>query len=869
MSNNTIVLVVEDSAVDRKIISRALQRGEGSYELDFAQDGEEALNKMKTREYSAVLLDYSLPRMNGLEILRGVAGSGLAGVPCIMLTGTTDICVAVEAMKLGATDYAVKTADAGYGELLPSILQRGIERHHLIKEKERLQREVQDYSVTLKKLVAKRTSQLRDKISRLQEAKAAIESQAEELRRTYEQLRELNTQLEVQKNFTGGVLSAMNDCLRVVDKKGTIRYTNLVDCGGGLSNEWKRSCHVFFADAPRCSNCVCARAIQTGKSHRKELTVGGMVFSLTASPLRDPAGEIDSAVEVIRDITEQKRAEAQLQTVTRQLETIFDSVPAMIFYKDKENRLIRVNKGLAEALGKPKEELENKSCFELHPNQAEDYWRDDREVMATARSKRNIIEPLETPRGTRWIQTDKIPYRGQTGEVVGVIGFAVDITERRQAEEALRESQAVYHSLVESLPLSVFRKDLEGKFTFGNGLFCKGLGRPLEEIIGKTDLDFFPEQLAQKYREDDRRVAERGQVFEDIEKHQRPDGETIYVQVFKTSVRSANGEIIGTQGMFWDVTDRKRAEAEKESLQSQFHQAQKMESVGTLAAGIAHDFNNLLTAIRGNTELAMEKVAETDPLYADLTRVYEASTQAADVVCELLFFSRKHPTVCTSANVNDIVNDTVGIFRPMIGDNIAVELELDPDLWIVRADVTNIQQVILNLVVNARDAMPGGGKLCIRTRNCLIDREYCRVHADAKPGRFVCFSIEDTGVGIPQDIIHRILEPFFTTKGVGQGTGLGLAAGAARSQRNRIEQTKQISEKRRNNHDPENEHCDSRSGALCPFAAFHPDREETGGTAIQGERPYHSARKSEQRRLGERRLGREHPHRPVHKRGVG
>ncbi|MDP2898425.1 MAG: PAS domain-containing protein [bacterium] len=283
-------------------------------------------------------------------------------------------------------------------------------------------------------------------------------------------------------------------------------------------------------------------------------------FLTSKAPLRDSSGAVVGLVGLSRDITEQKRAERELEMMRQQFEIILDSVPAMIFYKDRENRLVRVNKALADAFEVDKEDMEGKSCFDLHPNQADDYWEDDKAVMATERPKRNILEPLETPRETLWLRTDKIPYRDEKGNIVGVIGFSVDVTEARRAERALRDSEALYHSLVESLPLNVFRKDLEGKFTFGNRLFCETLGRSLDEIIGGTDFDFFPGELAEKYRHDDSRVIQTGELFEDVEQHEQPDGERIHVQVFKTPVHNSEGEVTGTQGMFWDVTERKRME---------------------------------------------------------------------------------------------------------------------------------------------------------------------------------------------------------------------------------------------------------------------------------------------------------------------
>jgi len=245
------------------------------------------------------------------------------------------------------------------------------------------------------------------------------------------------------------------------------------------------------------------------------------------------------------------------------LHTAVDNVPDHIYIKDAEGRFVLANASLARHMGvQSPQELVGRTHFEFYPRElAAKVAADERGIIECGEARINQEEVgVDSFGNNMWFLSTKVPLKNGDGKIVGIVGSSRDITEQKRIEEALRDSEALYHSLVESIPLNVFRKDLEGKFTFCNRRFCEVLGRPPNEILGKTDWDFFPKDLAEKYRGDDKKAIETGQVFEDIEEHQKPDGETIYVQVFKTPVRNSRGEVIGTQGLFWDVTERKRAE---------------------------------------------------------------------------------------------------------------------------------------------------------------------------------------------------------------------------------------------------------------------------------------------------------------------
>jgi PAS domain S-box-containing protein len=351
---------------------------------------------------------------------------------------------------------------------------------------------------------------------------------------------------------------------------------------------------------------------------------------------------------------------------------------------------------------------------------------------------------------------------------------AQERVERKSVENTLRDSQELYASLVENLPQSVFRKDREGRFVFCNQQFCKGAGHSLGEILGKTDADFFPPQLAAAYRQDDLRVMESGQALDQVEEHVGADGRKVFVQVVKTPLRDASGGILGVQGIFWDVTEQRKLEA-------QLLRAQRLESIGTLAGGVAHDLNNALAPILMASELLRLEFPDTAASYLEL--IQAGAKRGADMVKQLLTFAKGAEGERLLIQPRHLLKEMRKLIESTFPKNLELQTSYGKDLRTVLGDATQLQQVLLNLCVNARDAMPSGGTLTVQAENVEIDATYAREVPEAKPGHYVVWRVSDTGTGIPPEILDRIFEPFFTTKGPDKGTGLGLstAIGIVRS----------------------------------------------------------------------------------------
>jgi PAS domain S-box-containing protein len=395
----------------------------------------------------------------------------------------------------------------------------------------------------------------------------------------------------------------------------------------------------------------------------------------------------------------------------------------------------------------------------------------------------------------RWVRNTIVPRRDEQGVVIQYDGLVRDITARKTAEEQLIKSEAFYHSLVESLPQHILRKDLNERFTFANQKFCQLLGKPLEDIIGRTDFDFYHPDLATKYQADDRHVIKTDQLFETVEVNQTPGGEKRFVNVIKSPIHDAKGRIIGIQGIFWDITERMRAEedlrraheelrkshAELKAAQLQLIQAAKMESIGTLAAGVAHEVKNPLATLTMGLNFLEKNVGMSD---ANASMVFSEMRDAigrADKISRgLLDFSAAHQIDVRAEDLNRILEQTLLLLRHELNkQNIELVTALEPNLPPVAIEKNQIQQVLVNVLVNATQAMGSGGTLTVRTSRKRVQQsphdEGSRTSNRLFPGDIaVVTEIEDTGAGIPGGNLAKIFDPFFTTKPTGVGTGLGL-----------------------------------------------------------------------------------------------
>ena len=395
----------------------------------------------------------------------------------------------------------------------------------------------------------------------------------------------------------------------------------------------------------------------------------------------------------------------------------------------------------------------------------------------------------------RWVRNTVVPRRDERGQVVVYDGLIRDITARKTAEEQLIKSEAFYHSLVESLPQHILRKDVNERFTFANKKFCQLLGQPLEKIIGRTDFDFFHPDLAAKYQADDRHVIKTGRLFETVEVNQTPGGEKRYVNVIKSPIHDAKGQVIGIQGIFWDITERMRAEeelrrahedlhkshGELKAAQLQLIQAAKMESIGTLAAGVAHEVKNpLATLAMGLNYLDKSPLPKDENVILVLSEMREAIARADKITRGLLDFSAAQQLEMRPEDLNRVLEQTLVLLRHELKkQQIELVTEFAQELPLAAIERSQIQQVFVNVLMNAIQAMEKGGTLKVRTSKRRLVRSLHEEGSRTSNQLFlgdtaVVAEFEDSGPGISPQNLAKIFDPFFTTKPTGVGTGLGL-----------------------------------------------------------------------------------------------
>jgi PAS domain S-box-containing protein len=481
---------------------------------------------------------------------------------------------------------------------------------------------------------------------------------------------------------------------------------------------------------------------------------------------RDHDGRARRIIGTNCDISERKHIEETLRKFQQEQQIILDSVPAMVWFKDTENRILKINRRAADALGMPIDKIEGQSTYDLYPEEAAKYHADDLEVIRSGVPKLGI-EELVHPKGgeIRWVQTDKIPYRDSEGEVAGVVVFAVDITERKRAEESLRRSEADYRSLVEGATFGIYRSTPEGKFVAVNAALVLMLGYESASDLMSVDIatDIYVDSHAR-----DRLMLHKGTRESprsaEVE-WKRKNGQRITVRLTWRKLQGEQGEPICFEGIAEDVTDRLK-------LESQLRQSQKMEAVGQLAGGIAHDFNNLLTVIRGYIGLLGDRFGEDDPGRDYLSNVLQATDRAGSLTQQLLAFSRKQVMSPKVLDLNSFVAETSMMLPRLLRENIKITVSTCDNGSRVHVDPGQLSQVIVNLAVNASDAMPRGGELVIQTGTQEINELYRGI---VPPGRYAVLIVRDSGAGIDSGTQSRIFEPFFTTKEPGKGTGLGLS----------------------------------------------------------------------------------------------
>jgi two-component system, cell cycle sensor histidine kinase and response regulator CckA len=458
----------------------------------------------------------------------------------------------------------------------------------------------------------------------------------------------------------------------------------------------------------------------------------------------------------------------ELQKNLSLLQGITEGTTDSVFVKDLQGRYLMINSAGAQLLGRRVEEVIGKDDTELFtPETGREIMAADRKVVESGRTQ--TYEELGISAGVeRTYLSTKGPHRDSNGKVVGLLGICRDITDRKRAEQEFRQSQQKLRIHFEHTPLAVVEWDTRLRITEWSPSAERVFGYSRQEAIGRDAGFLVPPALRPHVdRMGHELLAQKGgtrSTNDNITK----DGRTISCEWYNTPLVDESGQVLGVASLVQDVTERV-------ALEERLRQSQKMEAVGRLAGGVAHDFNNLLTVIMGYSQILTDGLPAISRLKDATAQIRSAADRAAGITRQLLAFSRKQVLSPRVIDLNDIMLNLDSMLLRLIGEDIEVLTIPGRDLGAVKADPGQIEQVLMNLALNARDAMPDGGKLTLETENMELDESYAREHEPLKPGRYVMLAVSDTGTGMSPETQAHIFEPFFTTKEVGKGTGLGLS----------------------------------------------------------------------------------------------
>ncbi len=480
--------------------------------------------------------------------------------------------------------------------------------------------------------------------------------------------------------------------------------------------------------------------------------------------------QVSISIIILLFIIRLRQAIISRDTINAELDQFFLTSLDLLCIIDSEGKFRRVNREWENVLGYSAEELKTRNFLEfVHPDDMQSTI--DMEKLSKTQKIFNFINRYRCGDGSyRYIEWRSSPH----GDLI--YAAARDITEQRKGEEALRESEEKLKAIFNAVNIAFGITDVEGRYVIYNKRMADITGYDFEELKQKTILDLtFPEDVAVS-REYFMKVIDGELNDYRLEKRYiRRDGQIIWCDISVSPVKDRDGKVLLMAGVVNDITEQKEAGKEREKLQAQLNQSQKMESVGRLAGGVAHDFNNMLGAIFGYTELSLRKLPPEHPAYAYLQEIKKAAGRSADLTSQLLAFARRQTVVPKILDLNQTLEGMLKMLRQIIGEDISLEWLPYPSPVVVKMDPTQVDQILVNLCVNARDAITDTGRIIIETGKAYFDGIYSSTQEVVAEGDYVLLTVKDNGKGMDKETLEHLFEPFFTTKKTGKGTGLGLA----------------------------------------------------------------------------------------------
>jgi len=466
------------------------------------------------------------------------------------------------------------------------------------------------------------------------------------------------------------------------------------------------------------------------------------------------------------------RSAEMVRQSEKRFRRLFERNLAGVYHTSTDGRLLDCNNAFARIYGyESREEIMQHTALDLHVSP------EARQEYIAALQAEGMLLDFEI-QGRRkdgsliWLLENVTLIHGEEDGLTEMEGTLVDITDRKRAEDALIRERDLTQAIINSLPGLFYLFDEQGCMLRWNINMEKLSGYSAQEIVRMSPLDFFSEPDKKTVTEAIQKVFLTGQASVEGDFLSRDETRTPCFFTGKLFLFENKSCLIG---MGIDITERKRAEAEKKKLEEQYRQAQKMEAIGQLAGGVAHDFNNMLNIILGYSQMALMKIETSGPLYTNIQEIMNAARRSADLVRQLLAFARKQTIAPKALDLNDTVAGMLNMLRKLIGEDIDLLWMPAANLWSVKMDPAQVDQIVANLAVNARDSISGVGKITIETGKAEFNEAYCAQYTDFVPGQYVLLAVSDNGCGMDKETCEQIFEPFFTTKEVGKGTGMGLA----------------------------------------------------------------------------------------------
>jgi PAS domain S-box-containing protein len=831
-SDSVRILLLEDSPTDAELCIRFLKRADLKVEIDVARDSQEFMESLNNKAYDVVLTDFRLPSWTGLDALRALRTSG-RDTPVILVTGTLGDERAIECIKAGVSDYVLKQNL----ERLPPAIHRALEEYQLRQSRDRAQRELAESEKQYRLLFDANPNPMwvfdRLTLRFLTVNDAAVRHYGYSLDEFLSMtVRDIRPQEEVDR-FLAAVGSdhtrlSTRELWKHRKKDGTIIDVEItsqtitfrtVEAELVLAQdvtEQKRTQEalrrseedhrmlfeqtpdgIFVADALghyqdvnpagvellgysrdeirglTITDVVAAEEVERIAPEVARLEAGGLVATEWRFK-RKNGSHFDGALlarqmfdgrllGILRDITERKKSEEQLREYAR----VVEGLEEMILVVDREYCYIIANRAFLNFRGMSAEQVVGRPAGEVV---GEDVFATQVKDKMDECFQGNVVQyemTYDFPNmGKRDLHVSYFPIQSQGG-VDRIACVLQDITERKLSQEALRKSEERFSKAFRNNPLAIsISTAAEGRYLDVNDAFLNFLGYQRKEVIGRTaaELRFWSEPL--DHLEMLQQLKEEKQVARREMRFRTTKGEEREAEVWAESI-----ELDGQRCLLAITRDI----TEIQQLEAQFRQAQKMEAVGRLAGGVAHDFNNILGIIMGYSDISLGLIASDSPVGRYVSETKKAAQRATLLTRQLLAFSRKQVNFPKILDLNEVVHNVTSMFLRLVGEDIKVEFRPGASIGSIKADPGQIEQILMNLVVNARDAMPDGGKIIIETGQAELEEPYVSHHPGANVGKHVVLMVSDTGCGMDEATKSKIFEPFFTTKGVGKGTGLGLS----------------------------------------------------------------------------------------------